>query len=90
MANGNIDPTPATTYDGIHLLIGGPLLIWGPLLLLHSGWGWPLVVCVVYGILKEFIIDIHFESPAVSGMWWGGLRDFAGYIVGAGVANRAL
>jgi len=47
---------------------------------------WAFIVAglmVLFAAVKEFYWDVHYETPEVAG---SGLRDFLGYVLGAGTA----
>lgn len=47
------------------------------------GWTWQgLAIGVPLAAAKEFLYDMHFEAPEVSGGWVGGDEDFCAYLVG--------
>ena len=61
------------------------------LLLLYVKWGrkgalWGVGIDVVWAATKEFWIDIVYESPELSGMWIGGVKDAAYYLLGTLIA----
>lgn len=45
---------------------------------------------IVYGLLKEFIFDLIWERPEVSGGVEGGVIDFIFYMVGLVFANAVI
>lgn len=45
-----------------------------------------VVVSIGYALVKEFFVDIVFETPDTSGGWLGSFKDFCYYMVGVGVA----
>lgn len=45
---------------------------------------------VVLAAVKEFYVDIHYETPAYSGGYKGGLADFSFYVAGLGAAVLTL
>lgn len=73
--------------NGIHVSLGANFV------LLASAFGHVqigVLMCVAYGLVKEFVFDILFETPETSGGFLGGVKDFVGYIAGAALACALL
>lgn len=74
------------TYPIAHAAIGAvatlaPYIKWGT-----KGSLIATALISAYALLKEFVIDIFWESPELSGMWLGGVYDCLGYAAGVGLA----
>lgn len=76
--------------QGLHVALGA-LFVTFP-----AAWGWPHYrlwgsgIGVVYGLIKEFWWDLHFEDEQTSGGHQGGLKDFTYYCIGIVAANLLL
>ena len=85
------DPSYQGLADVGHFLAAYSVLITVGLFLFafHRPWSYLLAVAGAetgYGIWKEFWFDLKYESPDVSGGIRGGIRDLAGYCLGAATA----
>jgi len=76
VSNGHY-PSPNAAYQGVHALIGyGAVLTAAKL---HH-WTWGFLAVVVFGLVKEFIIDIFGKEHD---SFLSSLQDFTFYMVGA-------
>jgi hypothetical protein len=75
--------------DALHIALG-VVVAWGT----HFLFGWQLLhvfpMFLVPVCLKEFVYDIHFETPATSGGYVGGVLDALGYVAGFGAGWLAV
>ena len=85
-----IDLTMDEVAIGLHISLGVNFVMIPVALAWDHGLFWGNVACLIYALFKEFLFDILFEAPETSGGWLGGVKDFAGYIAGACIANALL
>ena len=69
-------------YDYTHFLTATTVVSWGYILGKGHGSAWASAGVLVFALAKEFYWDLRYETPVLSGGYLGGLRDFAGYLVG--------
>lgn len=85
---GKINPSESQGYTTAHIAVGAALtaILYAYMPL------WPAVTIVLVAVAgtKEFIWDLYFETPEVSGMWWGGLDDWSEYACGVSIACGLL
>lgn len=79
MSNGHY-PSPNVAYQGVHALIGYGAVVTAAFKLHH--WTWGCLTVLVFGLIKEFIIDIFGKEHD---SFMSSLQDFTFYIVGATV-----
>jgi hypothetical protein len=84
------DLIQAEAFDYAHAMTGALIVSWGCLLGSWHGALWAALGTFLFGCWKEFWWDIHYETPALSGGYLGGLRDLAGYVVGSALSLAAL
>jgi len=77
MSNGHY-PSPNFAYQSVHALIGYGAVVTAAFKLHH--WAWGFLAVLVFGLVKEFIIDI-FGPEHDSFM--SSLQDFTFYFMGA-------
>ena len=79
MSNGHY-PSPNVAYQGVHALIGYGTVVTAAFKLHH--WTWGFLTVLVFGLVKEFIIDIFGKEHD---SFMSSLQDFTFYMVGAAV-----
>jgi len=79
MSNGHY-PSPNVAYQGVHALIGYGAVVTAAYKLHH--WAWGFLPVLVFGLVKEFIIDIFGKEHD---SFMSSLHDFTFYMVGAAV-----
>jgi len=79
VSNGHY-PSPNIAYQGVHALIGYGAVVTAAFKLHH--WTWGFLAVLVFGLVKEFIIDIFGKEHD---SFMSSLQDFTFYMVGAGV-----
>jgi len=79
--------TMNTVANVLHVAIGVLFIAvpvaWG----IHFAQAWGTGTCLVYAIIKEFLVDIYFEDEETSGGYIGGCKDFLGYLAGLLLGN---
>jgi hypothetical protein len=79
VSNGHY-PSPNVAYQGVHSLIGYGAVLTAAYKLHH--WAWGFLPVLVFGLVKEFIIDIFGKEHD---SFMSSLQDFTFYMVGAAV-----
>jgi hypothetical protein len=77
LSNGHY-PSPNVAYQGVHALIGYGAVVTAAFKLHH--WTWGFLAVLVFGLVKEFIIDIIGPEHD---SFMSSLQDFTFYVVGA-------
>jgi hypothetical protein len=70
--------SPNVAYQGVHALIGYRAVVTAAFKLHH--WTWSFLAVLVFGLVKEFIIDIIGPEHD---SFMSSLQDFTFYVVGA-------
>lgn len=84
----SLNPSPNAIAQTAHFFIASTIILGAAAIGRHTMI--PSIAIVCYGILKEFVWDLKFETPEVSGGLLGGLQDFAFYILGMAAANAIV
>ena len=75
--------------DLLHFFIAVTAVLTGHILKIQAWWVVPSAI-LIYATVKEFIIDILFETKEESGGVIGGIRDWVGYFLGTATAAAFL